>query len=165
MGRLPTGVCFVCRDLTVPMATVTETHIENRERIQPNDTNNHGSAHGGNIMRWMDEIGAISAMRHAGETCVTAHVADLDFKKPVPRGETCVVIAYAYDTGRTSIRVRVQAFRENPRTGEREQTTDSYFVFVAIDADGTPVEVPDLEVASERCRELKDAAMATETRD
>ena len=78
------------------MASITETHIENRERIQPNDTNNYGAAHGGNIMRWMDEVGALSAMRHAGETCVTAHVNDLDFKRPIPQGDTCVITAYAY---------------------------------------------------------------------
>lgn len=144
------------------MATISETHVENRERVQPNDTNNHGSAHGGNVMYWLDEVGAISAMRHAGETCVTARVNTLDFRKPVPQGETCVVVGYAYATGRTSIRVRMQAFHENPRTGEREQTTDSYFVYVAIDEDGNSMEVPDLVADSEQCRELRDAALAGE---
>ena len=147
------------------MATISETHIENRERIQPNDTNNYGSAHGGNIMHWLDEVGAMCAMRHAGETCVTAHVDDLDFKRPIPQGATCVIVGYAYDTGRTSITVRLQAFHENPQTGEREQTTDSRFVFVAIDADGNTVEVPDLTVESERCRELRAAALAGKRED
>ena len=126
------------------MASITETHIENRERIQPNDTNNYGAAHGGNVMRWMDEVGAMSAMRHAGEACVTAHVSDLNFERPVPQGDTCVVSGYAYATGRTSVRVRLQAFHEDPRTGERERTTDSYFVFVAVDEAGDPTPVPNL---------------------
>jgi acyl-CoA hydrolase len=147
------------------MATVSDTYIENRERVQPNDTNNYGSAHGGNIMHWMDEVGAMCAMRHAGETCVTAHVHDLDFKRPVPQGATCLIVAYAYATGRTSIRVRLQAFHEDPRTGEREQTTDSYFVFVAIDDDGKPQPVPKLTAESERCRELRDEALAGEDRE
>lgn len=145
------------------MASITETHMENRERIQPNDTNNHGSAHGGNIMRWMDELGAMSAMRHAGETCVTAHVSDLDFRRPVPRGDTAVISAYAYATGKTSIRVRVRAYHENPRTGDREQTTDSYFVFVAIDESGTPTDVPELTVETERGERLRDAALDGES--
>ncbi len=147
------------------MASISETYIENRERIQPDDTNNYGAAHGGNIMRWMDEIGALSAMRHAGETCVTAHVNNLDFRRPVPQGDTCAIVAYAYETGRTSIRVRLQAFHEQPRTGEREQTTDSYFVFVAIDEDGEPTEVPDLTVEGDRCEQLRDAALAGEAGD
>ncbi|MES3517312.1 MAG: acyl-CoA thioesterase [Natronomonas sp.] len=147
------------------MATISDTHIENRERIQPNDTNNYDSAHGGRIMHWMDEIGAICAMRHAGETCVTAYVNNLDFKRPIPKGDTCVIVGYAYATGRTSIRVRLQAFHEDPRTGEREQTTDSYFVFVAVDDENNPTEVPDLEVGSERCRKLQEAALEGEDRE
>ena len=141
------------------MASISETHMENRERIQPNDTNNYGSAHGGNIMRWMDEIGALSAMRHVGKTCVTAHVDDLNFRRPIPQGDTCVISAYAYATGKTSIRVRVQAFHEDPRTGDREQTTNSYFVFVAVDKDGTPTPIPDLTVETERCERLQNAAL------
>jgi acyl-CoA hydrolase len=145
------------------MASVSDTYIENRERVQPNDTNNLASAHGGNIMHWMDEVGAMCAMRHAGETCVTAHVNDLDFEQPVPQGDTCVVEGYAYAVGRTSIRVRVQAYREDPRTGDREQTTDSHFVFVAIDEGGKPVAVPELTVESDRCRELQAAALERES--
>jgi acyl-CoA hydrolase len=140
------------------MASVSDTFIENRERIQPNDTNNYGSAHGGNVMRWMDEVGAMCAMRHAGETCVTDHVDDLDFERPIPRGDTCVVVAYAYETGRTSVQVRLQAFREDPHTGDREQTTDSRFTFVAVDDDGAPTPIPDLTVATDRCERLRDAA-------
>jgi acyl-CoA hydrolase len=145
------------------MATITETYIENRERIQPNDTNNYGAAHGGNIMRWMDEVGALSAMRHAGEACVTAHVSDLNFERPVPQGDTCVVTAYAYATGRTSVRVRLQAFHEAPRTGEREQTTDSYFVFVAVDEAGDPTPVPELTAETERDERLQETALADES--
>jgi len=146
------------------MATIDETFIENRERIQPNDTNNYGSAHGGNIIHWMDEIGALCAMRHAGETCVTASVDNLDFKRPVPQGDTCVITGYVYAVGRTSLRVRLQAFHESPRTGDRERTTDSYFVFVAIDADGEPASVPELAVESERDERLRDEALAGEER-
>ena len=141
------------------MVTVSETYIENRERVQPNDTNNYRSAHGGNIVKWMDETGAMSAMRLAGATCVTAHINRLDFERPVPQGQICVIESYAYETGRTSVRVRLRAHREDPRTGEREQTTDSHFTFVAVDESGTPVEVPDLEVGSERCRRLQEDAV------
>jgi acyl-CoA hydrolase len=144
------------------MATVSDTFIENRERVQPDDTNNYASAHGGNVVKWMDEIGAMAAMRHAGETCVTARINGLDFERPVPQGDICVIEAYAYETGRTSIRVRLRAFREDPRTGETEQTTDSYFVFVAVDDDMQPTPIPDLAVESERDRELQDEALAGE---
>ncbi|WP_200530201.1 acyl-CoA thioesterase [Halorubrum sp. LN27] len=144
------------------MPTVSDTYIENRQRVQPTHTNNYESAHGGNVVKWMDEIGAMSAMRAAGETCVTAKINGLDFKRPVPQGDTCIVESYVYAVGRTSLRARIRAFRESPRTGERELTTESYFVFVAVDADGDPTPVPELTVEGERCRELRDAALAAE---
>lgn len=141
------------------MASVSDTYIENRERIQPDDVNNYGSAHGGNVVKLMDEVGAMAAMRHAGETCVTARIDSLSFDRPIPQGDICVIDAYAYDVGRTSIKVRLQAYREDPKTGEREQTTDSYFVFVAVDEEMKPTPVPELSVETERCRELQAKAM------
>ncbi|GAB3702943.1 acyl-CoA thioesterase [Halorubrum pallidum] len=144
------------------MPTVSDTYIENRQRVQPTHTNNYESAHGGNVVKWMDEVGAMSAMRHAGETCVTAKINELDFKRPIPQGDTCVIESYAYAAGRTSVRVRLRAFRESPRTGEREVTTESYFVFVAVDERGEPTPVPDLETAGKRCRALRDAALDAE---
>ncbi|MFB6162662.1 MAG: acyl-CoA thioesterase [Halococcoides sp.] len=141
------------------MASVSDTYIENRERIQPDDVNNYGTAHGGNIVKWMDEIGAMTAMRHAETTCVTARIDDLHFEQPVPEGEICVIESYAFRAGRTSIDVRLRAFREEPRTAEREQTTDSYFVFVAVDEQMQPTEVPELTVASDRCERLQRDAL------
>ncbi|PSQ22142.1 acyl-CoA thioesterase [Halobacteriales archaeon QS_9_67_17] len=144
------------------MPTPTCTYIENRDRIQPDMTNNYDTAHGGIVMKLMDEVGALSAMRFAGETCVTARVDGLDFTRPVPRGETAVVESWVYDAGETSVRVRVTVDRENPRTGERERTCESRFVFVAVDADGDPVSVPEVTVESDRDRELRDAGIAAE---
>lgn len=144
------------------MPTLMDTYIENRERVQPNHANNYETAHGGIVMKWMDEIGAMSAMRLAGETCVTANVDQMDFQRPIPVGDTTVIQSYVYDTGRTSVKVKLRAFREEPRTGEREQTTESYFVFVAVDDEGRPTEVPDIQVETERGEELREAALAGE---
>ena len=142
------------------MPTPTHTHIENRQRIQPDDTNNYDTAHGGTVMRLMDEVGAMSAMRLAGETCVTARVEALNFERPIPRGDIAVVESWAYETGRTSVKVRLVVEREDPRTGERERTSESTFVFVAVDESGTPVPVPDLQIESDRDEDLRERGVA-----
>jgi acyl-CoA hydrolase len=139
--------------------TPTHTHIENRQRIQPDMTNNYDTAHGGTVMRLMDEVGAMSAMRLAGETCVTARVEGLNFERPIPRGDIAVVESWAYDTGRTSVRVRLCVDREDPRTGDCERTSESSFVFVAVDEAGTPVPVPDLRVETDRDEALRDRGL------
>jgi acyl-CoA hydrolase len=142
--------------------TPTETYIENRERIQPNQTNNLDTAHGGIVMKLMDEIGAMSAMRFAGETCVTARVESLSFERPIPRGDVAVVESWVYDAGRTSVRVRLRVDREDPRTGERERTSESCFVFVAVDADGRPQAVPEVTVETDRDRELREEGLGAD---
>ncbi len=144
------------------MPSVVETYIENRKRIQPNDANNVDTAHGGVVMKTMDEVGAMSAMRFAGETCVTAGVEDLSFRRPLPIGDIARVESWVYDAGRTSVRVRLQVDREDPRTGDCERTTESRFTFVAVDDDGTPIPVPDLSVDSERGRRLRQEALDAE---
>ncbi|MFC7115000.1 acyl-CoA thioesterase [Natronoarchaeum sp. GCM10025703] len=146
------------------MPSLLETHIENRYRVQPNHANNYETAHGGNVMKWMDEVGAMSAMRFAGHSCVTANVDELDFQRPIPIGDNVLVEAYVYEAGRTSVRVRLRTFRENPRTGVQEQTTESAFVFVALD-DGSPVEVPDLSIESERGERLRAEALESDARN
>ncbi|WP_121822554.1 acyl-CoA thioesterase [Halostella salina] len=131
------------------MPSLMDTYIENREMVQPNHANNLDTVHGGNVMKWMDEVGAMSAIRFAGKSCVTARVDEMDFRRPVLVGDTAVIESYVYEAGETSVDVYLRAFRENPRTGERELTTESYFVYVGIDESGEPSPVPALTVESE----------------
>ncbi|MFB6090630.1 MAG: acyl-CoA thioesterase [Halobellus sp.] len=141
---------------TIPLE---DTYIENRVLVQPNDTNNNDTAHGGNVVKWMDEVGAMSAMRFAGQTCVTARMEGVDFHRPIPRGNTALIESYVYDAGTTSVSVHLRVFSEDPHSGDRELTTESHFVYVAIDEDNEPTPVPDLELASDRGEELRAAAL------
>jgi acyl-CoA hydrolase len=137
------------------MPDLMDTFLENRWMVQPNHANSLGTTHGGNVLKWMDEVGAMSAMRFAGRDCVTARMDQVDFLQPIPVGETALVEAYVYETGRSSVRVRLRVFREDPRSGERELTTESYSVYVAIDDDRDPVEVPALTVETEEGQRLR----------
>ncbi|WP_262178978.1 acyl-CoA thioesterase [Haloarcula laminariae] len=143
------------------MPKIADTHIVNRERVQPTHANNYNSAHGGIVMKWMDEIGAMSAMRAAEESCVTAQMSSVDFERPIPIGDNALVESYAYETGRTSVRVRIDVSAENPHTGETESTTSAYATFVAVE-DGKPTPVPDLQVGGEKCKRLREKALAEE---
>lgn len=144
------------------MPDLLETHIENRMIVQPNHANNLQTAHGGRVMKWMDEVGAMSGMRFAGGPCVTAHIDQVDFERPIEVGDIALIESYVYQAGRTSIRVRLRAFRENLHTGERKRTTESYFVYVAIDESRDPTPVPELTVSTERGEQLRDEALAGE---
>ena len=147
------------------MPDLIDTYIENRWIVQPNHANIVETAHGGNVVKWMDEVGAMSAMRFAGETCVTVRMNSVDFKRPIRTGDAALIDAYVYDAGETSVKVRLRAYRENMRTGERELTSESYFVYVAIDEDRNTVQVPDLTVGTDEGERLREKALAGATDD
>jgi len=116
------------------------------------------------VMKWMDEVGGMSAARFAGERCVTASMDQVNFRRPIPVGDIALVEGFVYDAGRTSVRVRVTVHRESPTTAERELTTESYMVFVAIDDDRRPTPVPELTVSTTEGRERRARAREGESR-
>jgi acyl-CoA hydrolase len=129
------------------------------EMLLPNDTNNLGRALGGVVLHWMDICGAISAMRFANQQCVTASMDHVDFIAPIDLGEIAVIQSYVFNTGRTSIDVKVDVHSENPRTGKHQETTTSFLTFVAIDDTGKPVQVPDLACETEAEEDLREMAV------
>lgn len=139
-------------------STLAESHTEMTEMLLPNDTNNLGRALGGAVLHWMDIAGAIAGMRFANRQVVTASMDHVDFISPIEVGEVAIVEAYVFNTGRTSVDVKVDVHAENPRTGEERQTTTSYFTFVALDEGGSPTEVPSLETPTPEEAALKEEA-------
>jgi acyl-CoA hydrolase len=139
-------------------ARLANSHTEMTELLMPDDTNFFGRALGGAVLHWMDICGAIAAMRFANRECVTASMDHVDFISPIDLGEVVVVQAYAFDTGRTSVDVKVDVMAEDPRTDESRDATSSFLTFVAVDEDGTPTEVPELVCESEAEREHRDIA-------
>ncbi|PSQ50285.1 acyl-CoA thioesterase [Halobacteriales archaeon SW_7_65_23] len=138
---------------------LSESHTEMTEMLLPNDTNNLGRALGGVVLHWMDICGAISAMRFANQQCVTASMDHVDFIAPIDLGEIAVIQSYVFNTGRTSIDVKVDVHSENPRTGKHQETTTSFLTFVAIDDTGKPVQVPDLACETEAEEDLREMAV------
>jgi len=62
--------------------------------------------------------------------------------RPVLVGDEVSIYACIVGTGRTSIRVRVEAWRRKLSEEEMQQVTEADFTFVAIDADRKPRPVP-----------------------
>ena len=109
--------------------------------VQPADANEHGTLFGGEAMRFMDEAGAVAAIRYTRRPVVTAHVNAIDFHVPVPIGAFLEASSRVVAVGRTSLEVEVVLESEDRRTAARTITTTGRFVFVAIDDAGHPREV------------------------
>jgi acyl-CoA hydrolase len=134
--------------------TVEGSYVESVERVQPSQANNYGNAHGGEVVKLMDELAAIAAMGVAGETCVTAHIGSADFRSPIAVGDVIELSAYVYEAGESSLQVRVDVEARDPRATDSRRTTAACFTMVAVDDDGDPVPVPSVTADTERGREL-----------
>jgi acyl-CoA hydrolase len=129
------------------------------ELLQPGDTNALGRALGGVVLHWMDICGAIAALRFCNQQVVTASIDHVDFISPIDLGEIATVEAYVFNTGTTSIDVKVDVRAEDPREGTSRKTTASFLTFVAIDEDGRPTPVPDIACETENEAALREAAI------
>ena len=96
---------------------------------------------GGQLMSWIDVIGAVAAQRYTNTAVTTVCVDNLSFLKPAFLGDTVVQEAVVTWTGRTSLEVRVNTFIEK-LGGVRELTNRAYLVFVALDENDRPTAVP-----------------------
>ncbi|MFC4597923.1 acyl-CoA thioesterase [Cohnella hongkongensis] len=128
------------------------------ELVFPTDTNHNGTMFGGALMKSIDKISAISAMRHCGRTVVTASTDSLDFLAPIRMGEAVELEAFVTWTHRSSMEVYVVVRAENLFTGERKITCTAFSTFVALGEDGRPVPVPPVAPENEAERRLHESA-------
>lgn len=126
--------------------------------VLPPDTNNIGTMFGGKLMAYIDDVAAISAMRHARSSVVTASTDSVDFLHPIHEGNAVCLEAFVTYTGRTSMEVIVKVVAENLRSGERDLCAISFLTFVAIDDDGKPTPVPRLVPQTEMEKSLYESA-------
>ncbi len=99
---------------------------------------------GGQIMAWIDIIGAVAARRFTGQAVTTVCVDNLNFIAPAHLNDTVVQEAWVTWTGRTSLEVRIDSYVER-LDGSRELINKAYAVFVALDENDMPAPVPRYE--------------------
>lgn len=144
--------------MTLPAKTVSRSRVTLHQLMLPEHANAYGNVHGGLIMKMVDEAGGIAAMRHAGRPCVTVAIDSMTFHSPVHVGELLCCEATVDWVGRSSLEVRVHVHAENPVTGQITHTNSAYLVYVAIDEEGKPCEVPPLALETDEERRLFEAA-------
>ena len=96
---------------------------------------------GGQIMAWIDGVGAVAARRYTQKAVTTVCIDTLTFLKPAYLNDTVVQEAVVTWTGHTSLEVRVDSMVER-LDGSRELINRAYVVFVALDDRDQPSGVP-----------------------
>jgi acyl-CoA hydrolase len=121
---------------------VRESRTVKSSVVLPPDTNNYGTLFGGKLMAYIDDVAAISAIRHARKHVVTASTDSVDFLQPIKEGYSVCLESFVTWTKTTSMEVFVKVIAENLLSGERNVCAVSFLTFVAMGEDGKPTPVP-----------------------
>jgi acyl-CoA thioesterase YciA len=115
-----------------------------RVMAMPADANPNGDIFGGWLLAQMDLAGGNLAVRRARGRCATVAVDGMVFHQPVFVGDEVSCYGDVIRTGRSSITIRIEAWRRNLATGEVRKVTQAIFTYVALGEDRRPRALPAL---------------------
>jgi acyl-CoA hydrolase len=121
----------------------------------PGDINWGGKAHGGTVMRWIDETAFACAASWSSENAVAVYSGGIQFYRPVHIGHIVEVDARLIHTTDRSMHVSVHVRSGSPQTPHDLQlTTHCMSVFVDLGDDGRASRVPQLPLITGEDRAL-----------
>jgi acyl-CoA hydrolase len=139
--------------------TAKETLAITTKVVLPHETNTLGKLFGGALLAWMDEIAAVSAHRHSKRVVVTASINNVSFGEPIDLGAIVTLEAKVSRAYTSSMEIMIDVFVEDRLTGERRKSNEAIYTFVAVDQNGSPINVPELIPETEEEKERYAAAL------
>lgn len=136
-----------------------ESYTIMNELVLPNDTNTLNNLMGGRLLHWMDIAAAICSQKHSNRTVVTASVDNVSFKQPIKLGDVVNIEAKVTRAFNTSLEVRLDVWAQNVPSGTKIKSNEAYYTFVALDAEGNTVPVPEILPETEEEIALFDGAL------
>ena len=110
--------------------------LEFRYLVCSPNLNAHGTLHGGELLRWIDESAGMHARKLTRRVCVTRFIDKVDFISTARAGDIIHIVTTLEHTGTTSLTFRVEAKEE---ISSRKIASIGRGVVVAIDDKGQPV--------------------------
>ena len=139
---------------------IRESRVVKTSHVFPESTNNHKTLFGGQLMRDIDDIASIAAMRHCRSEVVTASTDSVDFLYPITPDDSVCLEAYVTFTGKSSMEVFVKVIAEHLLSGERKIGATAFLTFVSLDQNKKPLSVPKVIPETEEENNLHQTAPA-----
>lgn len=122
-------------------STAPSGELQIRIMAMPENTNAHGDIFGGWILSLMDLAGSSIAQKKSQSRVVTVAVESMSFLSPVRVGDFVCCYGELLKVGTSSMRVRLETWVVNQRTGVRRQVTEGVYTYVAVDERGKSIPV------------------------
>lgn len=126
--------------------TISETATSLSQIILPNQTNPAGTAHGGELLKMMDNCAGACATKHSRAIVVTAAIDGINFHAPVFMGNLATCNAHLTYVSNSSMEIAVNIDAEDLMQGTRQCCITAYFTFVALGENMTPMKIPQLKL-------------------
>jgi acyl-CoA thioesterase YciA len=109
---------------------------------QPADMNGNGDIFGGWVLSQMDIAGGALAARVAKGRVATVAINAMTFVQPIKVGDLVSIYGDVAKIGNTSITISLETIVQRRLDPTPIKVTHGTYVFVAIDDDGKPRQVP-----------------------
>ena len=127
----------------------TATKVVLRFLAAPSVTNFGGNAHGGTVMRWINDAARTCAAMWSKRETVAVYSGGIHFYRPIHIGDLVEVEARLIHTGSHSIHIAIHVRSGDPATGVLEETTLCMSILIAKGLDGGALPVTPFEPKSQ----------------
>ena len=111
--------------------------MESCKLVLPEHLNQYGYLFGGNMLKWVDEVGWIAASQdHPGCNFVTRAMDKVEFKSSVREGVTLRFEVESRSTGTSSVTYAINVSAGSLETGDRETVFSTNITYVCVDTEG-----------------------------
>ncbi len=124
------------------MKTNLDSRVDTTQFVLPENLNQRGYMHGGEIMKLMDNVAGLVFIKHCAGDAVTAAVKEVKMIKPIPGKSVVRCMGEVISTGRTSMTVKVCIWTQDIVNNTEELVTEGIFIGVGVDENSRPMEVP-----------------------
>lgn len=108
----------------------------------PKDTNATGDIFAGWLLGQMDIAAAMAAGQISQGRATTVAVERVEFLSPVAVGDRVSCYTELMDTGRSSMKIRVEVYATDSAGQQTTKVTEAVFIYVAINEMGGIREIP-----------------------
>ncbi|MDD3852069.1 MAG: acyl-CoA thioesterase [Syntrophomonadaceae bacterium] len=129
-----------------PTRTIAESATTLSQIILPSQTNPAGTAHGGELLKMMDNCAGACATKHSRSIVVTAAIDNINFHAPIYMGNMATCKANITYVSNSSMEIAVNIDAEDLLQGTKQCCMTAYFTFVALDENLKAKKIPQLEL-------------------
>ncbi|XP_059775362.1 acetyl-coenzyme A thioesterase [Balaenoptera ricei] len=101
------------------------------QAIQPTHANLRGELSAAQLLKWIDATACLAAEKHAGVSCVTASVDDIQFEETARVGQVITIKAKVTRAFSTSMEISIKVTVQDMFTGIEKLVSVAFSTFVA----------------------------------